>query len=40
MSVAPLQKFALCHLIASGCERVFEKGWRQVIDEGRVKASM
>ncbi len=38
MSVAPIQKFALCHFIASGCERVFEKDWRQVVDEGRLSA--
>lgn len=35
LSVPPMQKYALCHLVANGCERVFGKGWRQVVDEGR-----
>lgn len=35
LSVSPVQKFALCHFLASSCERVFDKSWRDVVDEGR-----
>jgi len=37
MSVAPIQKYAICHLISNSCERVFEKSWKTVVDEGRIR---
>lgn len=38
LSVSPMQKYALCHLISNGCERVFGKSWQQVVDEGRPRS--
>jgi hypothetical protein len=40
MSVAPVQKYSLCHLVSNSCERVFGKSWKEVVDEGRPKAEI
>lgn len=36
LSVSPMQKYLICHMVAKSCERVFEKSWRNVVDEGRI----
>lgn len=36
LSVSPMQKYLVCHMVANSCERVFGKSWRKVVDEGRI----